>query len=125
MITNMQLEDVLGILGRVGTVTLRKGTNDSSGTPGHKANVDGWTCEITLRGYLRPFGHGFSGSILRLTSEGAGLSALDAAKSLLDRLEAFLDGEDGARCRNCYLKDHEVLGKGRELDPELKIEWNL
>jgi hypothetical protein len=31
---NITLEDVLTILGRAGSVTLRKGTNDVSATPG-------------------------------------------------------------------------------------------
>jgi hypothetical protein len=39
-------------------------------------------------------------------------------------LEAFLDGEEGERCRACYIEDHDAIGKGPLL-PTVKIEWNL
>lgn len=108
MISNMQLEDVLTILGRVGTVQLRKGTNDRSATPGHVADTKGWTCELTIAGYLRPYGHGGSGgSQLRVGSSGRGSTSLEAALSTLSELEAFLQSDDAAVCRACYVRDWE------------------
>jgi len=106
---NMQLEGMLAILGRCGTVTLRKGTNDVSATPGHKANVGGWVCEITLKGYLSPYGHGAGGSQVAIGrwDSPAGMSATQAAAHTLTQLETFLDGPEGKRCRDCYMRDHE------------------
>lgn len=121
----MFLEDVLAILGRAGTVKLRKGTNDRSATPGHQANTEGWTCEITLRGYLMPWGHGgLGGSTCTLISRGRDLAAIDAARDLLEQVETFLEGPDGERCRACYLEQHKVLGRG-EPAPTVSLEVNL
>lgn len=106
--TNMLLEDILQILGRVGTVTLRKGTNDRSATAGHASDTCGWTCEITLSGYLRPYGHGGpGGSQLRLGSSGRGLTARDAAAATLAELETFLKSDESKHCRDCYVRDWE------------------
>jgi hypothetical protein len=125
--TNMLLEDLLAILGRVGTVTLRKGTNDISATPGHKANTDGWTCELNVSGYHRPFGHGAGGSPLYISGRhgsGAkpprGASATEAARHCLEELERFLESDEARECRDCYLK----WGNHRDgVAPEAKIEW--
>lgn len=119
----MLLEDMLAILGRVGTVKLRKGTNDRSATPGHTANTEGWVCELQIAGYLSPFSHGGGGSPLYLGSGvRPGLTATEAAKSTLDELERFLDGPRSREARKCYEKwgDHR-----HGMRPEAKIEWSL
>ncbi|MFL6864062.1 MAG: hypothetical protein ACJ8DZ_13795 [Allosphingosinicella sp.] len=126
--TNMQLEDVLTILGRVGTVTLRKGTDDVSASPGHKADTEGWKCKIIVAGYLVPWGHGGRGGH-QLTLEGEvpsevsrprGLSALEAAKRTLDELAAFLESDRARLYRERYLADGD---KRDGVKPEAKIVW--
>jgi hypothetical protein len=109
--SNMQLEDVLAILGRVGTVTLRKGTNDVSASPGHDADTKGWKCEVQLKGYLRPWGHGGpGGSPVSLGGWNApgGMTASQAAAHTLAMLEQFLESAEGKACRECYAKDYEA-----------------
>lgn len=97
----MHLEDVLAILGRVGTVQLRKGTNDVSATPGHKAHK-GWTCEISLAGYNNTGG--------TRTSVGTkGETAMDAAAGCLAELERFLVSKRGVEDRARYVQHWETL----------------
>jgi len=122
MIENMQLADILAILGRVGTVTLRKGTNDVSATPGHAADTEGWSCELVIDGYLSPYSDGCGGSQQTISRRGntRGLSATDAAKHTLFELERFLASEKAAVARECYLR----WGNHRNgVKPEAKINW--
>ena len=102
MISNMQLDDVLAILGRVGTVTLRKGTNDVSATPGHRANTKGWTCEIGLAGYNNS-GH------TRASVDAKGETARDAAVACLEALERYLGGPKGRADRARYVSSWETM----------------
>lgn len=134
--SNMQLEDLLTILGRVGTVNLRKGTNDISATPGHEADNIGWTCTVQLAGYNNSGG---MRSEIGNTydSPQRGLSMKDAAAQCLADLEAFLAGPKGAEDRGRYVRNWEIqtslTGKAGDfgrptkapgpLVPEAKIEW--
>ncbi len=130
---NMLLEDVLAVLGRVGTVTLRKGTNDTSATPGHKANTTGWTCEIALAGYL-----GLGGSRAAVGSYEKGLTATESASACIAALEEYLEGPKGQEGRARYIQHHELYAslagkrsdpfngrhpKPGKLIPEATIEW--
>lgn len=135
-LSNMQLEDVLNILGRVGSVTLRKGTNDVSATPGHVADTTGWSCELSLAGYIDT-----GGMRQRLSGRFGDLrhrTALRAALDVLEELEIFLGGEAGKASRRRYEHHHQVrVGlTGRRSDcfhstyadpgpmvPEARIEW--
>jgi hypothetical protein len=131
-LSNMLLEDVLAVLGRCGSVTLRKGTNDVSATPGRVAGR-GWTCEISLAGY-----HNSGGTRSYVNAGGA--TAKDAADACLARLEKYLSGTGGREDRQRYEQHHETMvglfqrrvssdcfgGKHRDpgpLAPLAKIEW--
>lgn len=135
-LANMQLEDMLAILGRVGTVTLRKGTNDVSATPGHTANTAGWVCEITIAGYHNC---GYSQSRMGAWGCPPGLTATEAARHTLAEVEAFLSGPKGKEERARYVSGYElrvaVVGKTSDtfrntythpgpIIPEARLDWS-
>ena len=102
---NMLLEDVLAILGRVGTVELRKGTFDRSGTPGHKADTEGWKCRVTIAGHHGPNVTTYfdSHSVCNDEPCPAGSTALEAALNCLAQVEAFAASDEFKISRERYL----------------------
>jgi hypothetical protein len=99
---NMALDDVLTILGRAGSVTLRRGTNDVSATPGHVANTRGWSCEVSLAGY-----NNTGGTRSWVTASAA--TAQDAAEACLSKLERYLASPAGRGDRERYEQHHATM----------------
>lgn len=100
---NMSLEDILEMLGGVGSVTLRKSKNPRSASPGI-APFTGWTCEVSLPGYNN------SGHTISIVS-ARGATGMEAADACHAAVEAFLDGDEGRTARERYETTHAFLRK--------------